>query len=188
MMSGRFAYCTTKSLHGIFRSFETTLWENINIKVSWNGTKYYIENAFNYENTGYWYGSAAKNWLTICFKYHYVKPFGFELGTTNLDSKIESFAFSTSNEINPQVWNNRKEYNYSFEDNGIHYFDYEGPPKRCFKLDCLSNTHDTAQNFDLRYIEMFGEMHFDISSFHIGTCRHLNVHLHFYLLFHTIFI
>ena len=147
-----------------------------------------MENAFDYGSTNYWVGGSADNWLAICFKHQYVKPFGFELGTTNRDLLIQSFAFSTSNDINPQVWENRKEYNYSFEKSGIHYFDYEGPPKRCFKLDCLTNTFNSEHGFDLQYIEMFGEMHFDISSFHIGTCRHLNVHLHFYLLFHTIFI
>ena len=187
-MSRRFAYCTTKSLKGIFNSFGTNLWENVHAEVSSNkSSNYLMENAFNYENTSYWIGGSTENWLTICFKYHYVKPYGFELGTSNKDAKIESFAFSTSNDINSQTWDNKKDYYYPFDANAIHYFDYEGDPKRCFKLDCLSNVYGNAHAFDLRYIEMFGEIHLDLSSFRIGTCHHSN-RLHFSVLFCALFI
>ena len=188
-MSGRFGYCTTKSLHGIFRSFGANLWENIHAKVSSNSSGgLNMENAFNYETTDYWLGGSTENWLKICFKHHFAKPFGFELGSSDKDLTIKSFALSTSNDINTQVWDNRKEYNYSFEASAIHYFDYDGPPKRCFKLDCLNNTYSTTQRFDLRYIEMFGEIHHDISSFNFGTCRTSIVHLHFSVLFYSLFL
>ena len=172
-MSSRYGYCTTKSLHGIFRSFSSNLWDNVQAEVTSNdSTPWQMENAFNYETDEYWIsGLGDENWLKMCFKHHYVKSFGFELGTSNEGRTIKGFAFSTSNDIHSQKWEHKKEFNYSFSIDAIHYFDYSSPPRRCFKLDCLANNADDSKRFDLRYIEIFGEIHNKISQFNQGTCH-----------------
>ena len=187
--SSRYGYCTTKSLHGILRSFSTNLWNNIQAEASSNYSPHTMENAFNFDTTEYWIAdSGDENWLKICFKHHYVKPFGFELGTSDAGRRIKSFAFSVSNDIHSQNWEYNQTVEFSFTINAIHYFDYSTPPRRCFKLDCLSNTYENTKRFDLRYIEIFGEIHDKIHQFNQGTCNTILNHFHISFLLTFLFL
>ena len=168
-----FTYSKDRSLHGILRSFydEDTLFNNIEIYATSVYQSYESTNAFDYETTEYWYGNRFNDDicnLTFCMKNYYIKPYGFELGTSAGDSRPSIIQFASSKDN--KTYSNIMTYNQNYNDNDIFYFSYENSPQRCFRLICAKDVRG-YNVFDVRYLEIFGLISSSLSSFNENTCK-----------------
>ena len=170
---GQFDYCTTNSLHGIIRSFsdQNKIWDSITVDVSssddgleGNDGK----NPFIYNSTNYWIGNSTSQiptFIRFCFNNYFVKPHGFELGTTGNRCLPHLFSFQSFDEKGNIL--KTKEYDYSFEANGIHFFLFQSQPSKCFQLNCKDSLYNSYvdRRFDVQYLEIYGEIHTRLSLF-----------------------
>ena len=183
-MKSTFKYSITNSLKGVFYSFSENLWDNIEAEVSSNySDEYTMVNVFDFTTDKYWISkvNGENGTLVFCFKHHYFLPQGFELGTSGRDALASVFLFSSSNDKNH--WSNEILYQYRYGPNDIFYFSYESPPKQCFKLTCIENILGEKTRFDLRYLEVFGEIQSKLSMFKRHISCSIKNHPRYFLFF-----
>ena len=174
-MPNHFYYSKDKSLNGIFKSFMDAgvFWENIDYKASSiSSTPRDPKHIFEYDNTEYWIGDVDQNGLinfTFSLKSFYIKPLGFELGTTPYNALPMDFQFSSS--LDNITYEHTRKYHYKYQPSDVHFFSFTNSPAKFFRLTCLSSIHG-AKNFDVSSIEIYGEYHKHLSGFNFFTCAH----------------
>ena len=176
-MSNEFFFNSTVRTKGILNSFyslgESKLLNVIDIYATSENPIHTKEDAFNYNDESlYWVGNGIPNdndCLSFCFKTHFARVLGFELGTS-LNGLILPSKFSFSSSIDNKTWENEVFYSHLYEKGDIFYFTYQSKVSKCFKLTCIKNTI-SGKSFDVRSLEIFGEVRpYFWRSF--GTCQH----------------
>ena len=169
-------YSKDRSLNGTLRSFfdDGTLYSNIEIhatSISENDSKFDPKNPFNYTTNDYWIGDSSQEGLinlTFCLKNHFVKTYGFEIGTTEFASRPAEFMFSSSFD-NFSEYTAPISYSHEFNLSDILYFSYRSKPSKCFRYTSIKNV-DNIVATDVRYIELWGEIHESLSQFRSYSC------------------
>ena len=147
-MSQQFFFNSTVHTKGILNSFysqgEQHLWDVIDVYAKTESIQpaHLKEYAFKYNNESlYWIGTGGApgyDFLSFCFKNHYAKILGFELGTSlNGATLPENFSFSSS--IDNKTWKNEVFYWYPYVKSDRFYFTYQSEVSKCFKLTCIKS-------------------------------------------------
>ena len=174
-MGNAFYYSSTTTLNGILKSFynkDSEYYQNfIETFASSSETNYDYKDAFKFDNEKYWVANPDQEgeiFISFCLKNYFSKIEGFEIQTSNGLNLPQNFSFSSSLNKEDKYYN-YVNYSHAFSKEDSLYFSYHSSISKCFKLTCIKSTN-IVPVFDVRHIDIYGEIHPNIRHFLHITC------------------